>query len=162
MADPSAHQLLRDWRLLLAFGFGSGMSPIVPGTVGTLFAVPPLLLMAMLPLPAYIAVCVLACVVGVYLCHYAADKLGVHDHKGIVWDEFVGLWVTFIAVPIYWQTLLAGFVLFRAFDMLKPWPICVADKKIPGGLGIMVDDLLAALAAAVVLQLLLMNNILGR
>lgn len=162
MADPTFPQLARDWRLLFAFGFGSGMSPIVPGTVGTLFAVPPLLLMTLLPLPVYIAVCVVACVVGVYLCHYASTTLGVHDHKGIVWDEFVGLWVTFIAVPIQWQTLLVGFVLFRAFDMLKPWPICVADKKIPGGLGIMVDDLLAALAAAIVLQLLLMNNILGQ
>ncbi|WP_185234866.1 phosphatidylglycerophosphatase A family protein [Teredinibacter franksiae] len=160
MADPSAKQLLRDPRLLLAFGFGSGMSPVVPGTMGTLIAVPIYLLMTLLPLPAYLAVVAIAAAIGIHLCGYASAKLGVHDHKGIVWDEFVGFWLTMVAVPVTWKTVLAGFVLFRLFDMVKPWPISWVDRKVHGGFGIMVDDVLAGIAAAVVLWLLLAYGML--
>jgi len=158
--NPTVKQLLRDPRLLLAFGFGSGLSPIVPGTMGTLMAVPLYWLLASLALPYYIGVVIVASVVGIYLCGYASKVLGVHDHKGIVWDEFVGLWITLIAVPFSWQTLMAGFVLFRFFDMVKPWPISVVDRKVHGGFGIMVDDVLAGIAAAVILQVLMAYGML--
>ncbi|WP_416456131.1 phosphatidylglycerophosphatase A family protein [Saccharophagus degradans] len=144
---PHFRQLLQDPRLLLAFGFGSGLSPIMPGTMGTLVALPIYYLMAPLNIWLYIALVVLSILIGNYLCGYAAKKLKVHDHPGIVWDEFAGMWITMIAVPFNWQTLLAGFVLFRIFDMVKPWPISLADKHIHGGVGIMFDDVLAGFAA---------------
>jgi len=158
--NPPFSLLMRDPRLLLAFGFGSGLSPIVPGTMGTLVAVPLFWLMAPLAMPYYLALVLTAALVGIYLCGYASKKLGVHDHKGIVWDEFVGLWITMIAVPLSWQTLTAGFVLFRIFDMAKPWPISWVDRKVHGGFGIMVDDVMAGIAAAVILQLLLAYGML--
>ena len=138
---------------LLSLGFGSGLSPRAPGTLGTLFAIPPYLLLAQLDLPYYLLLVVLAFIAGIYLCGYTSRALGVHDHPGIVWDEFVGLWVTLIAAPPGWQWIVAGFVLFRLFDIVKPWPVRIADKKMQGGFGIMFDDLLAALYALGLLQL---------
>ena len=89
---------------------------------------------------------------GVYLCQYTSAALGVHDHSGIVWDEFVGFWITMIAVPVTWQWIVAGFVLFRVFDIVKPWPVKVVDKRMTGGFGIMFDDVLAGLYALACLQ----------
>ena len=137
---------------LLAFGFGSGKSPLMPGTVGTLLALPLYFLLAQLPTLIYIAVVFLSFLFGVYLCEKTSKELGVHDHKGIVWDEFVGLWITLIMVPSGWLWLLVGFVLFRFFDMVKPWPICVVDRKVHGGFGIMLDDVLAGIAALACIQ----------
>lgn len=137
---------------LLAFGLGSGLSPIVPGTLGTLAAVPFYLLMSELPLDWYIAIVGMAAFLGVYICGYTSSQLGVHDHPGIVWDEFVGFWITMIAAPDDWYWLFAGFVIFRLIDMIKPWPISVADRKIHGGFGIMFDDVLAGLASLACLQ----------
>lgn len=137
----------------LAFGMGSGLSKVMPGTAGTLASIPLFLLLSYLPLPFYLAVVTVAFALGVYLCDTTSKLLGVHDHGGIVWDEFVGFWITMIAVPVTWVTVLAGFILFRIFDMAKPWPISIADKKIHGGLGIMLDDVIAGIAAAIVLQL---------
>ncbi len=146
--------------MLLAFGFGSGLSPVVPGTMGTLVGLPAIWLLAMLPLPITLIVITLAAILGVYLCDYSSRQLGVHDHKGIVWDEFVGVWITFLAVPLTWPAVVAGFVIFRFFDMVKPWPICVADRKVHGGFGIMFDDLLAGLAALGTMQTLIYFSIL--
>ena len=133
--------------MLLAFGFGSGLSRFVPGTLGTVAAIPFYLVMSQLPLEVYLAIVLVSTFVGVHLCRYAADKLGVHDHGGIVWDEFVGFWITMIAVPAGWSWLLAGFVLFRIFDMVKPWPISWLDKHVNGGFGIMLDDVVAGILA---------------
>ncbi|WP_037986327.1 phosphatidylglycerophosphatase A [Teredinibacter turnerae] len=160
MADPTLQQLLREPRMLLAFGFGSGLSPVVPGTMGTLVGLPAIWLLALLPLPIALIVIALAAILGVYLCEYSSRQLGVHDHKGIVWDEFVGVWITFLAVPLTWPAVVAGFVIFRFFDMVKPWPICVADRKVHGGFGIMFDDLLAGLAALGTMQTLIYFSIL--
>ncbi len=147
LPTPSISQLIKDPRLLLAFGFGSGLSPAMPGTMGTIAAVPLYLLLAQADIWLYSLVLLSAFIVGVYLCHYASHKLGVHDHSGIVWDEFVGYWLTMLAIPLNWKTVTLGFILFRIFDMLKPWPISLADKHIHGGFGIMFDDILAGLAA---------------
>jgi phosphatidylglycerophosphatase A len=137
----------------LAFGFGSGLAPFAPGTAGTLLAVPLYLLIAPLSLPLYCAVLLLAFALGVYLCGKTADDLGVHDHPGIVWDEFVGYWITLIAAPPGWGWLLWGFILFRFFDIVKPWPIKWLDQHVTSGFGIMIDDVLAGVFALTLLQI---------
>jgi phosphatidylglycerophosphatase A len=151
--NPTFMQLLRSPTLLLAFGFGSGLSPKAPGTVGTLAAIPLWWLLAQLPLSSYLILVLFSAVVGIYICGFAAKKLGVHDHGGIVWDEFVGFWIAMAALPPTWTSLLLGFVLFRLFDILKPWPISWLDKKVSGGFGIMIDDVIAGLAAAALIAL---------
>jgi phosphatidylglycerophosphatase A len=138
---------------LLSLGFGSGLSPYAPGTMGTLVAIPLYLLLSQLELLTYLIVVVAGFLIGIYLCDKTSKALGVHDHSGIVWDEFIGYWITMIAIPaVTWQWILAGFVLFRLFDIAKPWPVKVADKRVPGGFGIMLDDLLAGLYALACIQ----------
>ncbi len=144
--------VLRSPRMFLAFGLGSGLSPVVPGTMGTLAAIPFYLALVQLPWWAYAGIVLVAALVGNHLCGYASKKLGVHDHSGIVWDEFVGFWITMFMVPFSWQNVLVGFVLFRIFDMAKPWPISWVDKHAKGGFGIMVDDVIAGVAAWLCLQ----------
>lgn len=139
----------------LAFGFGSGLSPRAPGTVGTLVAVPLYWLASGLSLPWYSAFILLAALVGIWICGEASRQLGVHDHGGIVWDEFVGYWLTMWALPADWLWIVAGFVAFRVFDIVKPWPISLLDRKVGGGLGIMVDDLAAGVMACASLHLAL-------
>ena len=146
-------RLLRNPLHFLSLGFGSGLSPFAPGTFGTVAAVPLYLLLAQLPLAYYLLAVLAAFAIGVYLCGYTSAALGEHDHSGIVWDEFVGFWITMIAVPATWQWILAGFVLFRLFDIFKPWPVKVADAKMKGGFGIMFDDVLAGIYALVGLQI---------
>lgn len=136
----------------LAFGFGSGLAPFAPGTFGTLAAIPLYLALAFLSLPVYLLVVAVVCVVGVRICGKSSEKLGVHDHGGIVWDEFAGFFVTMIAAPSGWLWVVIGFVLFRLFDIWKPWPISILDKKVDGGLGIMIDDIVAGIYALVCLQ----------
>ena len=136
----------------LAFGFGSGLAPKAPGTAGTLAAVPLYLLVAHWSLPYYTGFIVVAALLGIWICGEASRQLGVHDHGGIVWDEFVGFWITLWALPVGWQWVVAGFVAFRIFDVLKPWPIGWLDRKIHGGLGIMLDDIIAGLMACAVLH----------
>ncbi len=148
-----------DWRdpvQLAACGFGSGLAPVAPGTFGTLVALPLWWLLQPLPLAAYLAVVALLAAVGVWLCGRAAAALGVHDHPAIVWDEIVGYLVAMTAAPAGWVPMLLGFALFRAFDILKPWPIRTVDRRVHGGLGIMLDDLLAGAFAGVVLQVVLL------
>jgi phosphatidylglycerophosphatase A len=150
-----APRLLRNPLHLLSFGFGSGLAPFAPGTFGTLAAIPIYLVFAQLALPYYLLVVLLAFIAGVYLCGYTSTALGVHDHGGIVWDEFVGFWITMIAAPPGWQWILCGFVLFRVFDIVKPWPVRIADAKMKGGFGIMFDDVLAGLYALLSMHIVL-------
>jgi phosphatidylglycerophosphatase A len=132
---------------LLAFGFGSGLSPFAPGTAGSLAAVPLALPLVLLPLSAALALIVLAFAAGVWLCGRVGRRLGVHDHSGIVFDEFVGLWLVLVFIPAHWAWWLAAFAVFRVFDAVKPWPIGWLDKRVHGGLGVMLDDVLAAVFA---------------
>ena len=134
---------------LLAFGFGSGAAPKAPGTWGSLAAIPIWYLFAWLPAPLYWLVVAVACVVGVWLCGKTADDLKVHDHGGIVWDEFAGMWIALGLFPTSFYGVAVAFVLFRIFDVIKPWPISWLDKHMPGGAGIMVDDILAGVMALV-------------
>lgn len=148
-------RVFKSWRHLLAFGFGSGLARKAPGTWGTLAAMP--LCCAMwvwLPLWAFVLVLFAMIVLGVMVCDSVAQDLGVHDHGGIVWDEWVGYGISLTALPLAWYWPLLAFIFFRLFDIWKPWPISVCDKKINGGAGIMLDDMLAGFFACVVLHLL--------
>ncbi len=138
----------------LAFGLGSGASPWAPGTMGTLAAIIPYFWFAQLNLPLYLLMLLITSLVGIWLCDRTSKDLGVHDHGGIVWDEFVGFWITMLAAPAGLIWIVIGFVLFRLFDILKPWPISWVDKHVHGGFGIMLDDILAGVLAFICLQLL--------
>ena len=154
MTERIPARLLRHPVDFLALGFGSGLVPLAPGTAGTVAAIPVFLLLQPLALTYYLALVLLLFVAGVAICAHTAQRLGVHDHPGIVWDEIVGYLVTMAFAPAGWQWVAAGFVLFRLFDIVKPWPINWCDRKLQGGLGIMLDDLLAGVFAAAVLQVL--------
>jgi len=149
MTRVPARQVFTDPVLLLAFGFGSGLAPRAPGTAGTLAAVPLYLWLSHFSGTVYLAVVVVVALAGIWICGRAAATLRVHDHPGIVWDEFAGYLVTMIPASGSWISLLTGFILFRVFDIWKPWPIRVADRQITNGAGIMLDDLLAGVPAAV-------------
>jgi phosphatidylglycerophosphatase A len=138
---------------LLAFGLGSGCAPKAPGTFGTLAAIPFWwLFLQDVPLIPYLCVLIAGFAFGVYLCEQTSKDLGVHDHGGIVWDEWIGLWITYIALPAGIEWIIIGFALFRFFDILKPWPIKWLDEKVHGGFGIMIDDVLAGIFAFVCVQ----------
>jgi len=152
--SSTAHGFIDQFRLLLkqpvhfvAFGFGSGLSPKAPGTMGTLVAIPLYLLICQLPLMFYSVIVIAGFALGLYVCGKTSNDLRVHDHSGIVWDEIIGYWLTMFAIPVSWQSALAGFVLFRLFDIWKPFPIRLLDKHVKGGFGVMIDDVLAAFYA---------------
>lgn len=143
--------LLRDPVHLLAFGFGAGLAPYAPGTFGTLIAVPIVWCLSQLGWVYHLSFALIACVGGIYICGASARKLGVHDHRAIVWDEIAGYTVTMLAAPAEPAWLIAGFVLFRFFDVVKPSPIREADHSLRGGLGIMLDDIIAGVFAGAIL-----------
>lgn len=145
----------RDPRFFIVFGFGTGLLPKAPGTWGTLAAIPLYLLMVSLPWYLYLIVTGIAFVGGVWLCHQVSHELGEHDYGGIVWDEIVGFLLTMFLAPPHWIWIILGFSLFRVFDILKPQPIRWIDRRVHGGLGIMLDDILAAIPAWIIMQLLM-------
>lgn len=145
----------------LACGFGSGLTPVAQGTFGSLAALLPWLLLRELPLWIYLIVLLLGFAVGVWACDVAGRALGVDDHRSLVWDEFIGQWIALIplllpswlpAGGLKWWMLALGFALFRLFDVWKPWPIRWLDRRVKGGMGVMVDDVIAGVFAAVVLS----------
>lgn len=151
--NPSVKECLTNPIHGLAFGLGSGLAPFAPGTFGTLVAIPFYLLLQPLSLSVYLGVLLLLIVVSIYICGESARQLKTHDHSGIVLDEICGYLVTMIWVPDSWLWLVLGFLLFRLFDIWKPWPIGLVDRKVQGGLGIVIDDVLAGVFAAICLQL---------
>lgn len=141
-----------------ALGFGSGLAPRAPGTCGSLIALPlaiPLMLLSPLQLGAFLLV---AFGFGIYCCEKTCQRMLVQDPGAIVWDEIVAMWLVLAFAPLKWHWWLAAFLLFRLFDVTKPWPIRWLDQHIKGGLGIMLDDVLAAVYAIAVL--LAMQNLL--
>jgi phosphatidylglycerophosphatase A len=148
-------RLLKNPVHFLSLGFGSGLSPYAPGTFGTLAAIPLYLLIQPLSTVWYLLITLVALIAGIYLCEQTAKALGVHDHSGIVWDEIVGFFITMYAVPLDWKWILAGFLLFRFFDIVKPWPIRWIDARVSGGIGIMLDDVVAGLFALTGVHLIL-------
>lgn len=140
----------------IACGLGSGLAPVAQGTFGSLAAIVPWLWLRLLSLPLYALALVLAFALGVWACNAAGRALAVDDHRSLVWDEFVGQWLALLPlllVPAPWWTVAVGFGLFRLFDVWKPWPIGWLDRHLKGGLGVMVDDVVAGVYAAVVLAL---------
>ncbi len=154
MPDPQSNlpSPYRSPAQFFAFGFGSGLAPRAPGTFGTLAAVPFYVLLAQLGPGLYSVALLITFVFGVWVCEAASKQLQVHDHPGIVWDEFVGYWITMFALPPDWVWILAGFVAFRVFDIVKPWPIGALDKRVGGGMGIMIDDVVAGAMACALLH----------
>ncbi|NCN44479.1 MAG: phosphatidylglycerophosphatase A [Piscirickettsiaceae bacterium CG_4_9_14_3_um_filter_43_564] len=149
---PTFRTLLKHPVMLLGFGFGSGLSPKAPGTVGTLLGLVLFIpLLVWLPLAAW-ALLVAGTLMGAAICGRSAQLVGVHDHGGIVWDEFIGIWMVLVCLPeqswLYWGL---AFVTFRVFDIFKPWPIRWADESIGGGLGILLDDIMAACYAIMII-----------
>ena len=148
-----ARQVLTDPVHILAFGLGTGLAPYAPGTVGSLLGVLLAWLTLDLGLIAQIGVAIGLSVAGIWICGESARRLGIHDHGGIVWDEIAGMYVTLLVAPFTLSAWILAFLLFRAFDIVKPWPIRDLDHRLGGGLGIMLDDLVAALYAAILLAL---------
>jgi phosphatidylglycerophosphatase A len=152
--EPGRAVLRPTWRHLadpvhcLALGFGSGLAPVAPGTFGSLVGLAIALAMAPLGLAWNLVAVAVAVGVGIWICGESARRLGVHDHPAIVWDEVAGMMITMLAVPDAWWGAPLAFVLFRLFDIAKPWPIREIDHGLGGGMGIMLDDVLAGLFAA--------------
>ena len=147
MSKPAVKFTLSNPIHFLALGFGSGLSPKAPGTFGTLAAIPVFLLFSYFTPLFYSIAVLIVCVAGIYICGKTAEDVGVHDHGAIVWDEIAGYLITMFLIPNRWQSIVVGFILFRIFDILKPWPISYIDKQIHGGFGIMFDDVIAGVMA---------------
>lgn len=158
MTNPTWSDLLKNPALMLGFGFGSGLSPKAPGTMGTLLGTLlfiPLMLVSIELAWVMFGVALLA---GSWICGRSAELVGVHDHGGIVWDEFVGVWLVLLLLPAQtWQWWLAAFVVFRLFDIVKPWPIRWVDAKVSGGFGILLDDVLAAVFSLIGIWVIYMS-----
>ena len=145
---------LKDPVVFLAMGLGSGLSPKAPGTAGTLLTVPLVYFLQQQTLLVYALVTLFVLLTGSWVCGYAAKKLQVHDHSGIVYDEVAGFLITMFMMPQSWTLMFIGFILFRFFDAVKPWPISWIDKNIHGGFGIMFDDVVAGVISLLCLMLL--------
>lgn len=153
-ASPSFRFLTQHPAHLFALGFGSGLSRVAPGTFGTLVALPLFVLMMQLPNAWHLPIVALLFLVGIPICSKAGTALGVSDHGGIVWDEIVAMLLVLHFTPRTWPWWAAAFLLFRLFDIWKPFPIRQCDARLKGGFGVMFDDLLAALYAILTLEAL--------
>jgi phosphatidylglycerophosphatase A len=153
---PTARDL-RDPVRLLALGLGSGLVPVAPGTAGSLLGLAAAMLAAQRGMWIAVAITVVVVLAGFWICGEGARRLGVHDHPAIVWDEIAGMMLAMLAAPRGWGWAALAFALFRLFDIVKPWPIREIDHGIRGGAGIMLDDVLAGILAA--LGLLLARSI---
>jgi phosphatidylglycerophosphatase A len=157
--DPVEVGMRPTWRHLrnpvhfFALGFGAGLAPVAPGTFGSLVGLAIALAIAPLGLGWNLAAIALAVGAGVWICGECARRLGVHDHPAIVWDEVAGMMIAMLAAPENWWGAPLAFALFRLFDIAKPWPIREIDHGMSGGAGIMLDDVLAGVFAALVLMI---------
>ena len=149
----SARTVLTDPVHLLAFGLGTGLSPVAPGTVGTVLGVVLAWLTLDLGFNVQIGIAIVLVLAGIWICDNSSRRLGQHDPGGIVWDEIAAMYIVLLVAPPTITAWILAFGLFRAFDIVKPWPIRDLDHSIGGGLGIMLDDLVAALYAAILLAL---------
>lgn len=146
--------------LFVAQGFGVGRVAWAPGTFGTALAIPFYFIFASFGFFWYLPIVLVLFIAGIWICGVADRVLGTADHGSIVWDEIVGYLVTMLAAPAGWLWIVLGFVLFRVFDIWKPWPIRIVERRVRGGLGVMLDDLVAALFAWIALQLVAASGML--
>jgi phosphatidylglycerophosphatase A len=147
------------WRnplYFVGFGLGSGAMPFAPGTFGTLMAIPFYLLLSKLSLPWYLLFVCAFSVFSAWVCERLSRELKIHDHPGMCIDEFVGFFVTMIYAPAGVGWVITGFLLFRLFDIWKPWPIIWLDKHIHGGIGMVLDDIVAGLFSMFFIQIIAM------
>lgn len=151
--DNLARAVMTDPVNFLAFGFGTGLAPVAPGTFGSIPGLVLFWLTMDFGLYVQLGIAASMTLVGIWICGESARRIGVHDHGGIVWDEIVGMYVTLMVAPVSIVGFVLAFILFRVMDIVKPWPIRDLDHSIHGGLGIMLDDLVAALYAALLLGL---------
>ncbi|MGL5741565.1 MAG: phosphatidylglycerophosphatase A family protein [Legionella sp.] len=147
-------KVFQDPMYFIAFGFGSGLMATAPGTWGTLAAIPVYLILTWTHWAVYLFFTIIAFIFGVLVCDRVSKDLGVHDYKGIVLDEVVGYLLTMFMAPQGLIWIICGFILFRIFDIWKPQPIGFVDQKVRGGLGIMLDDVLAAIPSWLIMQFL--------
>jgi len=152
--QPNFKLLLSHPAHFCALGFGSGLAKKAPGTFGTLAGLPLFLLIAGLDFYTQLIIIAGLFLIGIYFCEKTGQALGISDHGSIVWDEIVAIMLVLTVTPYQWQWWLAAFLLFRLFDIWKPAPIRQCDAKIKGGLGVMLDDLLAAVYAIISLSAL--------
>lgn len=153
--DKRGIQTSKKWIEFFATAGFVGLSPVAPGTLGTLVAIPLAFALAQGGSNFYLLATLVLIVFSIWISELHERMLGTHDSKQIVIDEVVGYLVTFAWLPMNWMSLAAAFVLFRIFDILKPWPISVLDARVKGGLGVVVDDLAAGLVANLILQFVL-------
>jgi len=152
-----ANRVWKDPVYFIAFGFGSGLMKTAPGTWGTVAAMPLFLLINDVSATPYLFLVLLMFFLGVWTSHIVSKELGIYDYRGIVWDEIVGYLLTMFMAPAGFSWMLVGFILFRIFDIWKPQPIRFFEQHIKGGWGIMLDDVIAAIPAWLILQLLAWN-----
>ncbi len=149
------HQVWTNPWHFIAFGFGSGLLPIMPGTYATLVAIPIFLVLQSFGWLIYAIATLLITVFGIWLSEKVSEEIGIHDFPGMNFDEIVGYLVTMFLVPARWYWVLLGFGLFRLFDIWKPWPINWVDKNVKGGFGIILDDVMAGILSFIVIQIVL-------
>ena len=159
MSKLLAHQMQPDFKFLLrhpahylALGFGSGLFPKAPGTAGSLLAIPLFLMIPPAALTPTLVTLGFLFLLGIWCCDITGKALGVADHGGIVWDEMVAMWLNLALMPRSFLWVSLSFILFRLFDIWKPFPIRQCDARLKGGFGVMFDDLLAALYALAILN----------
>lgn len=160
LPPPVPRAVWHDPFYFVAFGFGSGAFPFAPGTVGTVFALPFYFLLSALPFPAYVLFVLAFIVFSVWLCGRISHDIHVHDHPGMCIDEFAGYFVAMLHAPSTWGWAIIGFLLFRLFDIWKPGPIRYVDEHVSGGLGMVLDDVIAGAFSMAIIQLMLF--LLGR
>jgi phosphatidylglycerophosphatase A len=149
--QPTSRFLLSHPAHFIALGFGAGLAPVAPGTFGTLIAIPlAWALRTYGPDGVFVAAIVVLLLAGVWAAGVTGRDLGVPDHRAIVWDEVVAFLLVLYFVGDSWRKIAIAFVLFRFFDIVKPPPIRQLDAAMKNGLGVMLDDMLAALYALVV------------
>jgi phosphatidylglycerophosphatase A len=149
---PVPEKVWHDPLYFIAFGLGSGAAPVAPGTFGTLLAIPIYLLLQHLPLYMYLMFLVVFTLFSAWLSDRISREIRVHDHPGMNLDEFVGFFVTMINAPFGIGWIILGFLLFRLFDIWKPWPIDLIDEKVQGGFGMVLDDIFAGIFAMIIIQ----------
>lgn len=151
---PVPEKVWQDPIYFVAFGFGTGAIPFAPGTFGTLMAIPFYLLLSPLPVIPYVVFLGLFIAFSSWICSRLSREINVHDHVGMNIDEFAGFFVTMTAVPAGFGWIVMGFLLFRFFDIIKPWPIGYIDEKVQGGFGMILDDVIAGIFACAILQII--------
>lgn len=151
---PTPREIWQKPSYFVAFGFGAGCIPVAPGTFGTLMAIPFYLMMQSLSLTIYLTLLILITIGSVWLSQKVSEEIQVHDHPGMCLDEIVGFLVTMCGAPFGIGWIILGFILFRFFDILKPWPINYIDQKVSGGFGMILDDIVAGIFSLIILQII--------